>query len=151
TLLGITSTVGVALGQPERSVGSRCDRPQPAVLALEEGRRVTGERRAVERDPPQPFTPQRRHPQRPLRVGEAGRGGLVGAPDRQRFGERRVGVLAPSLDIRPAIVGAWPDQIDLVPLVLAELRCPQTLLRVEREALRIAVTEAPDRRVLERI
>ena len=67
--------------------------------------------------------------------------------DHSRFGRLGNARLAPSRDDAPAVVAPALDDVDLVAGVGAVLRLPQSpRLRVPGQALRVAVSVAPDRR-----
>src|SRR5690606_1151708 len=134
------AAVLVAGGEPDGAVGRLGDGAQAAVPGAEPGGRPGG-LAVVEGDLPEALAAERGGPERAARVGEAGRGRLVGRPGEQGVGEP----FAPagSLDLRPAVVPALLDAVDLVEAVLAELGGVHAALLVPGEPLDVAVAVGP--------
>ncbi len=66
------------------------------------------------------------------------------------FGVHEVGIVGLALELRPAVVAALLDQVELVERVLSELRRPEPPVGVERQPLDVAVPVGPDL-VVERV
>src|SRR6185503_9459536 len=121
----VAAPVAVARRQPER-IARRIDRhgADAAELALEQ-RLGLAQLVALHRDPPEALTAQRADPQVAARVRQPAGGRLRGRPGHEGVREPAVLRVALALDLRPAVVGALLDEVDLVEGVLAELARPE--------------------------
>src|SRR5439155_1646589 len=139
----VRCAVPVAAGrrEPQAAVRARLDGKQPAELAGEERLRGRGTA-ALDLHDPQPHAAQRRHVERVVDDRQPARRGLRHRPGPLRRDEPAA-VADRALARRPAEVAALLDQVQLVLLVVAQLGLPEAALRVERQALDVAVPEAP--------
>src|SRR2546421_7427414 len=145
-----TVLVAVARGHPHAAVRGRFDGTQPAERALEEGLHV-GQAAAADDlavEPGATLTGDVEHVADDGDAAARARGHRVGVLGRDESGgtARARGALTRW----PAVVPALLDEVGLVHDAVAELLLPQPALRVEGQALRVAVAVAPHR-VAERV
>ena len=143
------SSVTVARGEPQRTVGCGHHRAQAPVLPDEQRRRGADGPVARHRDLEQPLPAQGRHPQRSAVERQTRRRGLTGAPLDHRV-DHALDTGA-ALRFGPPVVGAGTDQVQLVDPVGAILGGPQPSRGVPRQSLDVAVPVGPHRRSGKRV
>src|SRR3954447_11606534 len=148
--LGRAAAVAVRGRDPEAPTRGPDHRPQPPEPPFEQADLGT-EPGPVDAHPPQRLATQRGHVEPAVDDRVAARRGLGGRPGHLRVDEAPALRGAAALDDRPPVVPPRADEVDLVDVVLPELGGPQPAAAVPGQALRGAVTVAPDGRAPERV